>query len=65
MTDLKHPHAKRAAKAGMSAFQAFRAAHVPAKLAARVPVVGPILGLIVLAGATAVGAVSGFTDEEQ
>ncbi len=60
-TNPIHPGVKRAAFAGLKAFHGFKSAHGPAQLAARVPYVGPALGLAVLVGATVVGAISGLT----
>ncbi len=57
-----HPGVKRAASVGLKAFNGFKSAHVPAKIAARIPVVGPALGLAVLLGATVAGAVSGINN---
>jgi hypothetical protein len=56
------PGLKHAAYVGLKALHGFRSAHGPAKFAARVPGVGPALGLAVLVGATIAGAVSGITD---
>ena len=47
---------KRAAMAGLGALGGLKSAHVPARLAARIPVIGPLLGLVVLAGGALAGA---------
>jgi hypothetical protein len=62
-TSNLHPGVKRAAFAGLKAFHAFKTAHGPAQVAARVPYVGHALGLVVLVGATVAGAVSGLTGD--
>jgi hypothetical protein len=62
MSDKIHPGVKHAAFVGLRAFHGFKTAHGPAKLAARLPVVGPALGLVVLVGGTVAGAVGGFND---
>lgn len=64
MTQSLHPTAKHAAHVGLKALLGVKTAHGPAKLAARIPVVGPALGLAVLIGATVAGAVSGLNDYE-
>ena len=62
MTDKIHPGVKHAAFVGLKALHGFKTAHGPAKIAARVPGIGPALGLAVLVGATVAGAVAGFND---
>lgn len=62
-TNSLNPGLKRAAFAGLKAFHGFKTAHGPAQLAARVPYVGPALGLAVLVGATVAGAISGLTSD--
>jgi hypothetical protein len=52
---------KRAAFAGARALHAVRAAHGPAKLASRIPGIGPAVGLVVLVGAGVAAAVDGLT----
>lgn len=47
---------RRAAIAGLGAMSGLKAAHIPAKVAARVPGIGPVLGLLVLAGGALTGA---------
>jgi hypothetical protein len=62
MTNKIHPGVKHAAFVGLKALHGFKQAHGPAKIATRVPGIGPALGLAVLVGATVAGAVSGFND---
>ena len=57
-----HPGVKHAAFVGLKAFHGFKSAHAPAKIAARIPVIGPALGVAVLLGATVAGAVSGINN---
>jgi len=57
-----HPGVKHAAFVGLKALAGFRAAHGPANIAAKVPYVGPALGLAVLLGATVASAVAGFNE---
>jgi hypothetical protein len=56
---------KHATHVGLKAFHGFKTAHEPAKQIARVPVVGPALGLALLLGATVAGAIHGITDFEE
>lgn len=56
MTNRHHETMKRAAMAGAGALGGLKAAHVPAKLAARIPVIGPALGVGTLAAGALLGA---------
>lgn len=54
--------AKLAAFVGLKAAHGVHTASGAAKLAARIPVVGPVLGLGVLAAGAVAGAVHGITE---
>lgn len=58
MKDHTKDTIKRAAMAGVGAMSGLKAAHGPAKVAARIPGVGHALGLIILAGGALAGAAS-------
>ncbi|WP_426030923.1 hypothetical protein [Caulobacter sp. DWP3-1-3b2] len=53
---------KHAAFVGLKALHGFKSAHGPARIAARVPYVGHVLGVAVLFGGAVAGAVSGFNE---
>lgn len=53
-----HDLVRRATLAGVGALGGIKSAHLPAKVAARIPVIGPALGLVVLAGSALAGAAS-------
>jgi len=54
--------AKFAAFVGLKAAHGYHAAHGPAKIAAQIPVIGPVLGVGVLAAAAVAGAVHGISE---
>lgn len=56
MKDHTKETMRRAAMAGVGAMGGLKAAHVPAKLAARIPVIGPALGVGTLAAGALLGA---------
>ncbi len=64
MTDKMHPGVKHAAFVGLKALHGFKTAHGPAKLASRIPGVGPALGLVVLVAGAVAGAAAGINEYE-
>ena len=63
MNDQTKESLKRAALAGAKALHAVKAAHGPAKLASRIPGIGPVAGLAVLVGAGVSAAVNSLNND--